>query len=390
MLDTLDDIDWGRLEHAYGSAADVPDMIRRLADPDEDVRDEAFYEAYGNIFHQGSRYQATAPAVPFLLELLAAPDYPSRDSLLYLLAALTIGYDDIFIPGGLHPELAYWRARHEQLTREGDESETWPSEADWLGWTTDIYDAVSEGLPRFIDALADESEAVRAASAYLLAWLPEARHASSAPLLNTAQRDEDDDVRATALISLALSTPPGSTELHAHADAIGVLLDDPAPVVRFGAAFALAARLPDHPARAKALDVLIEAVGLAGEEDGAHWSLPFHDGDFGSVAADLLVAVAADDAETIVDALLPAIDTMSTPQAAHVATAGLQLVFPEGFGGDPASLSALQRRFLEGLAGTRAPWFFDDDTVFGNFVLTMRDFGLPASLDALRELLAKS
>ena len=81
MFEKLDQIDWTSLEHAYGSAEDVPQLIRDLASDDASVRDEAFYTAYGHIFHQGTRYQATAPAVPFLLEILDQPDYAAPDML---------------------------------------------------------------------------------------------------------------------------------------------------------------------------------------------------------------------------------------------------------------------------------------------------------------------
>ena len=34
-LEKLDSIDWASLKHAYGSAADVPDLIRALASSDK-------------------------------------------------------------------------------------------------------------------------------------------------------------------------------------------------------------------------------------------------------------------------------------------------------------------------------------------------------------------
>jgi hypothetical protein len=33
MLEGLEDIDWGSLGHAYGTATDVPDLLRALASP---------------------------------------------------------------------------------------------------------------------------------------------------------------------------------------------------------------------------------------------------------------------------------------------------------------------------------------------------------------------
>jgi hypothetical protein len=70
MLENLDTIDWRNLQHAYGPATDVPDLIRALASHDEEVRQSAMYELYGTIWHQDTIYEATAYAVPFLIELL--------------------------------------------------------------------------------------------------------------------------------------------------------------------------------------------------------------------------------------------------------------------------------------------------------------------------------
>src|SRR5262245_13745717 len=71
MLEGLSAIDWDRLTHAYGPAGDVPDMIRHLgsADPEESLR--AVDGLYATRCHQSCTvYEATAAAVPFLLELL--------------------------------------------------------------------------------------------------------------------------------------------------------------------------------------------------------------------------------------------------------------------------------------------------------------------------------
>ncbi len=86
MLDGLADIPWGQLTHAYGSAADVPELLLRLARGDED----ALSEFYANIWHQGTVYEASPYVVPFLVELLEAPD-ANRNSVLMLLQALATG-----------------------------------------------------------------------------------------------------------------------------------------------------------------------------------------------------------------------------------------------------------------------------------------------------------
>ncbi|MFI6493946.1 hypothetical protein [Streptomyces sp. NPDC050564] len=86
----LDDVQWHALTHAYGSAEDVPELIRALYQDDEETAGEAIHELYGNIHHQGTVYPASAPAVPFLAHAVRhAPG--KRDELLMLLAAFAVG-----------------------------------------------------------------------------------------------------------------------------------------------------------------------------------------------------------------------------------------------------------------------------------------------------------
>ncbi|MHC5903018.1 hypothetical protein ACVNF4_03755 [Streptomyces sp. S6] len=82
----LDTVQWHTLTHAYGTAEDVPGLIRALYEGDEPA-DEAIYELYGNIHHQGSVYEASAPAVPFLAHAARHAEGKAAD-LLMLLAVL--------------------------------------------------------------------------------------------------------------------------------------------------------------------------------------------------------------------------------------------------------------------------------------------------------------
>ena len=91
MLEGLDDIDWSSLTHAYGDAGDVPGVIRARASTDAEEAKEAEFELFGNIWHQGTVYEATAPAVPFLVELAERPETHDRPGLLMLLGAIAEG-----------------------------------------------------------------------------------------------------------------------------------------------------------------------------------------------------------------------------------------------------------------------------------------------------------
>ena len=72
VLAGLTDIPWASLRHAYGPADDIPGILRAILDGDEGTAKEAASELFGNIWHQGTVYQATAPAVPFLARLASA------------------------------------------------------------------------------------------------------------------------------------------------------------------------------------------------------------------------------------------------------------------------------------------------------------------------------
>lgn len=68
----LDDVAWASFDHAYGPATDVPDLLRDLASGDEEAAAAAVDELYSCIWHQGSVYPATVPAVPFLVKVAAS------------------------------------------------------------------------------------------------------------------------------------------------------------------------------------------------------------------------------------------------------------------------------------------------------------------------------
>nr|BFE53201.1 hypothetical protein GCM10017745_66280 [Saccharothrix mutabilis subsp. capreolus] len=87
VLTGLDGIDWSALRHAYGPAHEVPDLLRGLASDDPEVREVALDGLYGAVLHQGSVYDSTLAAVPFLLRLASA-DGPGRAAAVEFLAAV--------------------------------------------------------------------------------------------------------------------------------------------------------------------------------------------------------------------------------------------------------------------------------------------------------------
>jgi HEAT repeat protein len=401
MLENLARIDWGKLSHAYGPATDVPDQLRALASPDAGVRDKALWQLYGNIFHQGTRWQASRYAVPFLFELLENPATPERHKLVYLLVHLALGYEEQYLPWGI--ELAEAFAEAEELRKRDDleelsRTETWEElatadEEKWETvnrlptlWACDTYRAVAQRADRFL-ALTDDGDAeVRLAAVYALAWFPEAAPRAVPRVRRIAAEEGDPLRRANALLCLGLL----GRYLNDRADGPGtevLLVPDHPFVVRVAAALALTTLL-EKGAPAQALAVLVEAVRDAERLQTDGQRLPWNEGDLVGYAAVTLHAVGLEDKDRAVTALCEALKAVKPLASVTVTGALLGLLFPEPPAGgrrDPRDLTPLQRQALRAVARYGA-WRFGTAS-FGNYVNLVAAFGLPGSPEQLREFL---
>ncbi|MEU5591621.1 HEAT repeat domain-containing protein [Streptomyces sp. NPDC020298] len=88
MFTGIDDVDWASLRHAYGSAEDVPGLLRGLASADRDEREGALDGMYGSVHHQGNVYDSTLACVPFLFALAARAEVPDRGGIVELLVSI--------------------------------------------------------------------------------------------------------------------------------------------------------------------------------------------------------------------------------------------------------------------------------------------------------------
>lgn len=390
-------MDWARLEHAYGSAADVPGQIRDLTSSDEEVRSRALWDLYGNIFHQGSRYEASAYAVPFLLDLASDAQTPDRAAVVGLLTSIAIGYDEAWLPEGFPVEAFRTRAHGgEELLRasppigtgEGEvryRFEYWSSlgpEAEsriYAYIELAAYDAVRAGVPR-LAAMVNEpgSDALRIAASYALAWFPEDGPVSE-PALRRAASDPAPAVAATALVALGL--------VNADAAALAeAALDDPRDVVRWAAAIALA-RLRGPAAGPRAV---AELLTWSGGDAGQYDDIPFLDGDLAGYAALALRQLGAESDDAAFEALLSRAPRVSGSEALVVVGEALRRAFPDGRvppGQTFASLNERQRRLLTVLAESPSTWRYRD-LMFGNFSLMMSGYGLPSDPDEMRSYIS--
>ncbi|MFG3044131.1 hypothetical protein ACGFZR_04260 [Streptomyces sp. NPDC048241] len=206
-LDGLDDHPWPAFSHAYGSAEDVPGLLRALSGPDQDAADEALSELYGSVLHQGTVYAASAEAAPFLARIAAA-GHRTAD-VLVLLGGLAESDDEHGVPTGtvraavaeqlplLLPSLA---AAEPDVRRAA-------------AWAVSHTRAAGIALPALRSRWAEESvPAVRAEVLSALARLdPQAGSAVAATALEPSQPAE---VRMAALFAGLDAGAPWTRAMH--------------------------------------------------------------------------------------------------------------------------------------------------------------------------------
>lgn len=75
----LDDPRWKELTHAYGVAADIPDMLRALAlstGPKPGYQEEPWFSLWSSLCHQGDVYTASYVALPHIVQIASTAAAP--------------------------------------------------------------------------------------------------------------------------------------------------------------------------------------------------------------------------------------------------------------------------------------------------------------------------
>jgi hypothetical protein len=392
LLEGLLSVNWAALNHAYGSAADVPGLLRALANPDRaagaiteaarlgerSVRDEAIWQLWGNVFHQGSLYQASAKTVPFLVEILRdGPDEAElRSFLLSYLNHLALGYPSDLFPAPIDPDTMFRGAAGMDRTVldavEGkgyenlDDAERELCRRAGTFWAMECYLAVearAADLAPFIDA-PDDAVALEAIA--LAASFPRVGSAAI-PFLRT-QSETSAIRRGSAVVALARLIGPWALEDAERA----LAASDPLLALHGACALVLADPERVDP---RAIEVL---TAPAPDLHGA--TSPLTD-RVGTLVARCLERVPEASRERVVDAIAHQHQSANALMRLSLTASMLRVLF--GGKRPPASardLTPLQRRAMEAIRDHGA-WTVGTG-IFGNYTLMLRGWGLPGEREA--------
>ena len=202
MLEGLDAISWEDLQHMYGSAVNVPNLLRQLFDSDEAKRLNALDELYNKVLHQGSRSPVTPYLIPFIIELCANSLTPDRQYLLYFWGHAITGYFGV-------RERPHW-GDGEKIYDFGEVCQ-WMSESSDCDELHQIYQESLKGRELLFDLLNDNKIYVRAGAVRVLASMPTIAELSVPKLETRFNREISDNMRAG--IAFALGELGASTSL---------------------------------------------------------------------------------------------------------------------------------------------------------------------------------
>ncbi|MES2392896.1 MAG: hypothetical protein V4555_14720 [Acidobacteriota bacterium] len=88
---SLDDAHWSELQHAYGSAADMPALLHQLErDPSSEPSAEPWFSLWSALAHQGDVYPASFAAVPHIVRLIRLAPFDSRSAYFHFVSWIEI------------------------------------------------------------------------------------------------------------------------------------------------------------------------------------------------------------------------------------------------------------------------------------------------------------
>lgn len=384
LLERLSETDWSALTHAYGSAADVPDLLRALANPADaspalraaaatekrTLSDYVHWALGGNVYHQGSRYEVTSHVVPFLVEILrdGAIDVHSRRYLISYLHHLAVGFPEDLFPMKIDPATASRELEGTDPDEEAErEDEVFPDI-----WALEAYLAVERAIPSLTPLVEADDEESALETIALLSSFPRSA-AETLPILRDLVRSRSDRRAGGAVLTLARLA--GADAL---ADAQRLAASDDR-VVAVQAACAALLAAPRKPAEQAVALLTAPHVEIADTRSA-------HAGTMGKLIGRCLERLPAAYRERAVDAVAHQHRHARPGEEQSLAETLLNLAFQdESAPASAADLTAVQRRALESIRD-RAP-SKDAKKISANLGLLLISRGLPDSAEALTDWL---
>jgi tetratricopeptide (TPR) repeat protein len=381
MLERLDEVNWAELNHAYGSAEAVPDMLRTLLVEDADARHAALSALYDCLCHQQMTVQeATAPAVPFLVEILEGDSPADKPALLYLLGHMVQANSYLETHGLMFPP-------EEQAKPEFAEQREME-----LSWVRQTRTEVWQGLPVYLTLVHEADSTLRRAAAFVLsALLKQGRSEIPDPMLDQEplsaialhlseqfQQETNPAIRADFLFALE----PLPENLAAYRPPLEELLSASQPQERLAAALVLVRT--QNPPPAAALDVLLQALTHHASTDKLFPESRWMEMKPRFAVIDALCRLGMAQIDLTLPALLQGLQAGSSYSAEFDAGPVLRLVFgtdrvPDGL--KSAMLTDPQRQVLQTIAENPQFW-----RGVSNGEFELLKMGLPDSRLKLRQL----
>lgn len=378
MLEKLNKIPWSSLKHAYGFADDVPDQIRGLASADAEIRESVLWSLYGNIFHQGTRYQATPYAIPFIYELIENEEVQDRHKLIFFLVHIALGYEEAYLPEGVNfsvLQLEYEAAEENMTSEQRLENKKY-------GYSPmavlNCYYEVEKGVSILQQLIKEEDKLIHNAAIYALAWFP--RQANASVKLIQAQipvLTEEQDI-ANAILTIGLLIRSSSVEIGTQK--LEGYLYSTSKLIRLCAAIALAR----EPLSNQIVEILIDAL-LSDEKKELTEGIHFNEGYLDGYVSKTLSKYGEVQKERIVLALCELLKSVNDYQSLDVTQSIIDFInrnrvlpIKETKLEDLEELDIVALRTIANFGGWEG---------FGNYSLMMHDAGMPGSKETLLEYL---
>jgi hypothetical protein len=388
MLEGLNKVDWANLEHAYGEASDVPELIRSLASKDEEERKNALWELYGNIFHQGTRYEATPYAIPFIFELIRDPQVLDKASLIKFTVDLALGYPEAFLPKG--PNVEDWLIDAEALKEEEEIEELDEIDEDWLKHIDAFIDSYKSALtevPTYYKFLDSKDSELKIMAIFAIAWFREAASESANKIRPLIAKENNELILANLLISLSML----DSYLEDKKDEQifrGFFSDHASVLVKMSAAIALV-NILEEEVDITPIDYILKQIPKIIEFELSPFEFPWNDGELLGFISEVIKFCAVQSPDRVIPDLSKLLSKLQGPKALNVIYSLLWIVFPElpeEGSWTFKKLNKYQKMVLRVLAKNERLW--DDESLDGTDLRKLLDeYQLPNDRISLSKLL---